>query len=92
MQPVDVVVVGQIARDLVLLVEELPPPGTGAAVRQRREMLGGKGANQAVALAQLGVHPAVLGVVGDDRIGAEILDQARDDGVGWCAGPAPVPG
>ncbi|MBV9140496.1 MAG: hypothetical protein JO115_06220 [Pseudonocardiales bacterium] len=58
MHPVDVVVVGQIARDLVLLVEELPAPGTGTAVRQRREMLGGKGANQAVGLAQLGVRPA----------------------------------
>lgn len=38
-------------------------------------------ATMAVALAQLGVRPAVLGVVGDDRIGAKILDQARDDGV-----------
>lgn len=36
----DVVVLGQIARDLVLMVDELPAPGSAAPVRQRREMLG----------------------------------------------------
>lgn len=50
----DVTVVGQIARDLVLLVDDAPAPGTSASVRQRIETLGGKGANQAVSLAQLG--------------------------------------
>jgi len=38
-------------------------------VYQRRELLGGKGANQAVALAQLGMRPALAGVVGEDQIG-----------------------
>jgi sugar/nucleoside kinase (ribokinase family) len=61
----DVIVAGQIARDLVLVVDDVPGAGQSAAVRQRREMLGGKGANQAVALAQLGMRVALLGVVGD---------------------------
>jgi ribokinase len=45
-------------------------------------MLGGKGANQAVGLAQLGVSVALVGVVGDDPAGASVLQQASDDGIG----------
>jgi ribokinase len=47
-----VVVAGQIARDLVLVVDEVPGPGASTAVRERRELLGGKGANIAVGLSQ----------------------------------------
>ncbi|WP_131763827.1 PfkB family carbohydrate kinase, partial [Actinomadura fibrosa] len=75
----EVVVVGQIARDLVLVVDAVPGPGESADVRRRREMLGGKGANQAVALAQLGTRVALVGVVGDDEAGGRLLDQARRD-------------
>ncbi|GIE74140.1 ribokinase [Actinoplanes philippinensis] len=77
----DVVVVGQLARDLVLQVDEMPPAGAAADVRLRREMLGGKGANQAVGLAQLGVPVALVAVCGDDRAGDELLAQAVRDGV-----------
>jgi ribokinase len=65
----DVVVVGQVSRDLVRVGGE------------QREMLGGSGANQAVALAQLGVPVALVGVVGDDVPGHEVLARATLDGV-----------
>jgi ribokinase len=74
-------VFGQIARDLVLVVDEAPGPGQSAGVRERREMLGGKGANQAVGLAQLGMRPALAGVVGGDRLGRRLLAQAAREGV-----------
>ncbi|MDR7274694.1 PfkB family carbohydrate kinase [Catenuloplanes atrovinosus] len=74
-----VMVAGQIARDLVLTVDKAPGGGEAADAHDRREMLGGKGANQAVALAQLGVDVGLLGVVGDDDTGAALLDQARQD-------------
>lgn len=77
----DVVVVGQIARDLVLRVDELPGPGQAAPVRERLEMLGGKGANQAVGLLQLGVSTALVGVLGDDAHGDRLLEQASGDGI-----------
>lgn len=77
----EIVVVGQIARDLVVCVDEVPEPGGSVAVRRRLEMLGGKGANQAVACAQLGAGVAVIGVVGDDRVADHILGQARYDGI-----------
>lgn len=80
-EPFDVVVVGQIARDLVLLVDEPPVAGTSATVRERLETLGGKGANQAVSAAQLGASVALVGVVGDDLDATPILDRARRDGI-----------
>jgi ribokinase len=75
------VVVGQLARDVVLLVDRMPEPGSSVEVRLRRELLGGKGANQAVALAQLGLDVALVAIAGDDRTADEMLDQAHRDGI-----------
>jgi sugar/nucleoside kinase (ribokinase family) len=75
----DVVVAGQLARDLVLMVNDVPEAGQSRPVRERREMLGGKGANQAVAVAQLGLRPALIAVAGDDEAGSRLLEQARRD-------------
>lgn len=79
--PLDVAVVRQVARDLVLLIDTMPEPGTSASVRERQETLGGKGANQAVALAQLGASVALLGVVGDDDDADRVLRRAAADGI-----------
>lgn len=75
------VVVGQLARDVVLGIDELPAAGTSGTVSQRRETLGGKGANQAVAVAQLGLPVSLVAVAGDDVIGDQLLAQAAADGV-----------
>jgi ribokinase len=77
----EAVVVGQVGRDLVLVVDEVPGPHGTTPVRQRHELLGGKGANQAVALSQLGVRTALVGVVGTDATAGWLLDQARRDGI-----------
>ncbi|SDZ28895.1 ribokinase [Micromonospora pattaloongensis] len=76
-----VMVVGQLVRDLVLVVDDVPRPLTAATVRLRREMLGGKGANQAVSLAQLGVPVGLVAVAGDDRVGDDMLARAMRDGI-----------
>src|SRR5215813_7125456 len=81
----DVIVVGQIARDLVLVVDAVPVASRSAAVHQRRELLGGRGANQAVGLAQLGLRPALAGVVGEDQVGQRLLTQASQDRVDVAA-------
>ncbi|MEO3779294.1 PfkB family carbohydrate kinase [Micromonospora sp. B11E3] len=81
MAELDAMVVGQVARDLVLLVDEVPGPAGTAPARRRRELLGGKGANQAVGLAQLGARSGLLGVVGDDDVAERLLARARADGV-----------
>ncbi|GIM91119.1 ribokinase [Paractinoplanes toevensis] len=73
--------VGQLARDIVLVVGAMPETGTAADVTERREMLGGKGANQAVAVAQLGMPVSLVAVVGDDFISDQLLAQAISDGI-----------
>jgi ribokinase len=78
---IDVTVVGQIARDLVLTIDEIPEALASTRVHGRRETLGGKGANQAVSLAQLGASVALVGVVADDHDGERLLDRARADGI-----------
>jgi ribokinase len=77
----DVVVVGQIGRDLVLGIDELPDAGGSADVHSRDELLGGKGANQAVGLSQLGVAVGLVGVVGADAPGDDVVAQAARDGI-----------
>ena len=80
-----VVVVGQVARDLVLRLPVLPDAGGSAPVEERLELLGGKGANQAVGLAQLGLPVALVAVAGEDSAGAAVLEQAGRDGIDIAA-------
>ncbi|WP_214364433.1 PfkB family carbohydrate kinase [Pseudonocardia sp. H11422] len=77
----DVIALGQIARDLVVLVDDVPGPHGTTPVRERRELLGGKGANQAVAMAQLGLRPGLVGVTGDDAVAGRLFEQLACDGV-----------
>ncbi|GIF02805.1 PfkB family carbohydrate kinase [Actinoplanes siamensis] len=70
-------VVGQLARDLVLCVDAVPEAGTAADASARFEQLGGKGANQAVGLAQLGVRARLVAVAGDDDAG-DVLEAQAD--------------
>jgi sugar/nucleoside kinase (ribokinase family) len=64
----DVVVLGQVGRDLVLRTPALPAAGRSATVAERRELLGGKGANQAAGLTarhaggRPRLHPGALAV------------------------------
>jgi ribokinase len=76
-----VVVIGQIGRDLVLRTDGPPTASESTMILQRKEVLGGKGANQAVGLAQLGVPVALIGVVGDDYAGTSVRQQAQQDGI-----------
>jgi ribokinase len=76
-----VVVVGQVARDLAVRIEQVPAAGRTVDVLTRREMLGGKGANIAVGLAQLGVEVTLIAVVGDDLVGEQLLEQCARDAI-----------
>ncbi|WP_022881195.1 PfkB family carbohydrate kinase [Gryllotalpicola ginsengisoli] len=80
-----VAVVGQLARDLVLCVGGVPEAGGSTPVVERRELFGGKGANHALALHQLGAAVDLVAVAGDDRDGDWVLEQAADSGIGTAA-------
>lgn len=77
----DVVVVGSLNIDLSAHVERHPSPGETVAAQGFSTSCGGKGANQAVAAARLGGAVAMIGKVGEDAHGKQLLDGLRADGV-----------
>jgi len=71
MSEAKVAVVGSVVKDRFYRVEALPLPGESVVATQVHAAPGGKGANQAMAAARLGVETAFLGKVGDDEAGRE---------------------
>jgi len=76
-----VVVVGSINMDLVTTAERIPLAGETVAGTGYGTHAGGKGANQAVAIARLGYPVRMIGRVGSDRFGAELLRGLKLAGV-----------
>ena len=76
-----IVVVGSINIDLVVGAEQIPRPGETITGNSFNTFFGGKGANQAVAVAKLG-HPVFLvGNVGQDSFGQHLRQALKDAGV-----------
>lgn len=76
-----IVVVGSINMDLVSQTERIPRPGETVAGLNFQLHSGGKGANQAVAVARLGYPSILLGVTGNDIFGRQLLSTLKDFGV-----------
>jgi sugar/nucleoside kinase (ribokinase family) len=76
----DVVVVGDLATDVVVLLDGDPAPGSDrpASIRSRG---GGAGANVAVHLARLGTPVTLAGCVGDDAAGTGLVAELVAAGV-----------
>ncbi|KNZ34480.1 MAG: hypothetical protein AD742_00055 [Methylibium sp. NZG] len=79
--PIGVLVVGSLNVDLVVRAPRQPRPGEtligdGFATDQ-----GGKGANQAVAAARMGVRVAMIGRVGDDDHGRRMTAALAREGI-----------
>ena len=65
-------VVGNAALDETLAVQDFPNPGASIFATFLSRDLGGKGANQAVAMARTGLECILVSAVGDDARGTEI--------------------
>ena len=72
---------GGINMDLVTFSERLPADGETVVGDRFVTYAGGKGANQAVAAARMGARSAMVGRVGDDVFGPQLLDLLRSAGV-----------
>lgn len=76
-----IVVVGSTNMDLVSRTDRIPALGETVIGSEFEMHSGGKGANQAAAAAHLGHHSILLGAVGDDLFGHNLLSTLDSYGV-----------
>lgn len=77
-----IVVVGSINVDLVTRAERIPSPGETVRGTSFQTHPGGKGANQAVAVARLGYPVELIGMLGNDLFGSQLRSHLLSAGVG----------
>lgn len=80
--PSGVTVLGGINLDTFLRVASLPHPGETVLGSGLLQALGGKAANQAVAVARAGVAVTLVGALGDDPEGERLIRTLSGAGVG----------
>ena len=68
-----VCVIGSINMDLIIRVDHMPEGGENVYCRDVSAQCGGKGENQAIALASLGVETSFFGSLGQDDYGNDLL-------------------
>lgn len=76
-----ILVVGSINMDIVLGVQDIPAPGQTVLSHSKMTTPGGKGANQAVAASKLGADVVMLGCVGNDANGKQLIESLNNSGV-----------
>ncbi|MFC4243420.1 ribokinase [Gryllotalpicola reticulitermitis] len=76
-----VIVVGSVNEDYLVRVSDPPLPGETVIANSILRQPGGKGANQAVAAARLGVQVALIAAVGDDAAGRGMIRALEGEGV-----------
>jgi ribokinase len=76
-----VTVLGSLNMDISVTVPRLPGPGATVLGSAAQFTPGGKGANQAVAAARLGADVRMVGCVGDDDFGRQLLAALRAEGI-----------
>ena len=74
-------VVGSINMDMTVTAERIPGKGETLRGDSVSSIPGGKGANQAVAMAKLGAEVEMFGCVGDDGNGETLLENLKRAGV-----------
>jgi ribokinase len=77
-----IAVIGSLNMDLVVRVPRIPKPGETIIGADDLHMIpGGKGANQAYASAMLGAEVSMVGRVGDDMFGEQLITSLKKAGV-----------
>lgn len=76
-----ILVIGSLNADLVVRAPRFPQPGETLSGGDLQIIPGGKGANQAVAAARLGVKTTMIGRVGSDSFGPFLVDNLKSNQV-----------
>jgi len=77
----DILVVGSLNADLVVRTPRFPKPGETISGEDLQIIPGGKGANQAVAAARQGAAVAMVGRVGNDSFGPDLINNLKQNNV-----------
>ena len=77
----NICVIGSLNMDLVVNVDKMPKPGQTIIGSNFKEVPGGKGANQAVAMARLNGNVSMIGKVGEDGFGQTLINALKNDKV-----------
>lgn len=76
-----ILVVGSFVMDVIATTEHIPAAGQTVYGKSFHTAPGGKGANQALQCARLGAQVTMMGCVGDDLFGQQLLETPRQAGV-----------
>lgn len=76
-----IIVFGSLNMDIAIRVERFPEPGETVLSNDYVMSPGGKGGNQALAVARMGVKVALVGRVGNDDYGKTLRDELKSQGV-----------
>ncbi len=75
------IVIGSINMDIVAFVKEHPKVGETVFGREVKYFPGGKGSNQAVACKRLGCATLMIGRIGEDAFGEQLLAFQQQEGI-----------
>lgn len=76
-----IVVIGSLNMDVVVEAERAPKMGETVLGQKVHFLPGGKGANQAVALARLGADVTMIGAIGQDAFGKQIMQSLEQENI-----------
>ncbi len=76
-----ILVVGSFVKDLIVSTPRFPNAGETVLGNSFQTASGGKGANQAIQAARLGAHVTMVGKVGDDVYGREMISSCLECGI-----------
>lgn len=77
----NVLVIGSLNMDFDVYTSRRPAPGETVMGQSMKMVPGGKGANQAYALARMKVKTSMIGAVGDDPFGRMLVQNLKTAGV-----------
>lgn len=76
-----ILVVGSFVMDQIAVTSKFPKEGQSVIGRSFQKAPGGKGANQAVQAARLGAEVTLIGKIGNDANGEEMLSVCQSTGI-----------
>ena len=76
-----IAVIGSLSTDFVVTTTIIPEEGETVVGQEFATFYGGKGANQAIATSRSGVETYMVGAVGDDNFGENLLDNLTHNNI-----------